>query len=108
MSRDGSFVEIEAPCQRPASARPTLTARLPRFMGGPEDAVPRFASLKALVVGSGSVGTEIEQHLARWQIQELAVVDPKIFKTESLLTHSIPAEAVGEAKACYAATLAKR
>jgi molybdopterin/thiamine biosynthesis adenylyltransferase len=48
------------------------------------------------------------QNLARWQVPEIAVVDPKRFKAESLLTHAIGPEAVGGSKALYAARLAKR
>jgi len=108
MTKRDRFIEISLRTDASSSSLPEFNARLPLLMGGPEDAEQLFASMKALVIGGGGIGGEITQHLGRWQIEELAVVDPKRFKSESLLTHSIPPEAVGESKAFYAARLAKR
>jgi molybdopterin/thiamine biosynthesis adenylyltransferase len=108
MSKQDPFIEFSAPCQASVAVPAEFAARLPRFMGGPEDAGQRFASIRALLVGSGSIGLEIAHHLARWQAREIAVVDPKDFKSESPLTHSIPLAAVGKSKAFYAADMCKR
>lgn len=108
MNNRDCLAEVALP--RGASPAPPADfgERLPPFMGGPKDAAQRFASVRALVAGSGSVGLEFVQNLARWQVPEIAVVDPKRFKAESVLTHGIPPEAVGESKAFYGGRLAKR
>src|SRR5207249_4823144 len=108
MSKEDPLIEISLPSRVLAAAPPAFAARLPRFMGGSENAGQRFASIKALVVGSGSIGLEFAQHLGRWQVREIAVVDPKKFKCESVLTHAIPPAAVGKSKAFYAARMCKR
>jgi molybdopterin/thiamine biosynthesis adenylyltransferase len=102
------LIEIMLPHDVSAVPAVEAAARLPAFVGGPADAANRLRGVKALVVGAGSIGFEFVQQLARWQVASIGIVDPKKFKGPSLLTHSAPPEAVGQAKALYAAQLAKR
>ena len=74
-------------------------ARLPKFIGGPADAEKKLAGLKVVLVGLGSVGGRMALHLARFGVALLWLVDPKVFKAESLLTHEIGPEHVGKFKA---------
>jgi len=107
MNKPDPFLEISLPRRLALAAAPDLAARMPRFLGGPENPGARFASLRVLFVGCGSIGLEFAQHIARWQVCEIAIVDPKRFKLKSVITHSIPREAVGQSKASYAAKLCK-
>lgn len=102
------FQEIILPPGSPVEPLIDAAARLPAFVGGPEDAAQRLHALKVGMVGAGSIGFEFIQQVARWQPAEIAVIDPKQFKPASLLTHGVPPEAIGESKAVYAARLAKR
>jgi len=108
MRTQGPFIEIMPP--RGASWEPAVEAgaRLPAFFGGPADGAERLRTVKALVVGGGSIGYEFIQQLARWQVGLIGIVDPKKLKAESLITHSAAPDSVGEAKALYAGQLAKR
>jgi molybdopterin/thiamine biosynthesis adenylyltransferase len=108
MNNRNCLTEISLPPGASPAPLADFGERLPPFIGGPEDAAQRLASVRALVAGSGSVGLEVVETLARWKVAEIAVVDPKRFKGESVLTHGIPPEAVGESKAFYAGRLAKR
>src|SRR5437016_6105277 len=107
MSRRDPIVEIMLPPGVSPEPPVESAARLPAFLGGPPDAEVRLKAVKALVVGSGSIGWEIVQQLARWQVAQITIVDPKKFKRESLVTHSVSPEAVGESKANYAGRCAK-
>ena len=108
MNRRDSFHEIPLVDGDGSAPLVDAGARLPAFVGGPGDAVVRLSAIRALVVGAGSIGFEFIQQLARWQVAEIGIVDPKKFKRESVLTHAAPPEAVGQSKAGYAARLAKR
>jgi len=76
-----------------------LACRMPQFVGLGEHPGPRMRKLKAAVVGAGSVGARIALHLARQQIERLAIIDRGRFKAESLLTQPILPAAVGRWKA---------
>jgi molybdopterin/thiamine biosynthesis adenylyltransferase len=67
-----------------------------------EDVVP---GLRIAVVGTGSVGGRAAMHWARLGVAELWLVDPKSYKSESVLTHGILPGEVGRPKA---ATMARR
>ena len=54
--------------------------RMPRFLGLEVDASAALWSLSVLVVGAGSVGSEVAEHFARLGVGRVAVVDPKRFK----------------------------
>lgn len=101
------FNEITLPPGARIEPMTAAEARLPSFVSGPADAAERLRHVKALVVGAGSIGFEFVQQLARWQVELLAIADPKKFKGASLVTHAVPEEAIGQAKAIYAGHLAK-
>jgi molybdopterin/thiamine biosynthesis adenylyltransferase len=105
---NAEFLEITLPAGADSIPLVDVAARLPRFVGGPPDASARLAGLRALIVGAGSIGFEYVQQIARWQAEQIGIVDPKKFKSESLMTHGAPPEAIGHSKAMYAARLAKR
>lgn len=84
--------------------REPRAARLPNFVGlagGAGAAGTTLDRLRAMVVGTGSVGGEVVQHLARLQIKEIWTVDPGRLKPASVLTHGIPPAAAGKQKARY-------
>jgi len=82
-----------------------LAARLPKFIGGPADAAMKLMLLRVMIIGLGSVGGRIATHVARIGVAMLWLVDPKCFKSESLLTHEIEPRDVGKSKA---RTIARR
>lgn len=73
--------------------------RLPAFIALKTDAVPALASIRALLIGAGSIGGRIAEHLARLQVGGIAVVDPATYKPESLLTQPIGPRDIGRSKA---------
>ena len=82
-------------------------ARLPRFIGLKQSPDAVLDALRVMVVGGGSVGGEIAQHLARLQVKEIWIADPARLKETSVLTHGIPPAAVGKPKARYWGRLCK-
>ncbi|MHC4949288.1 MAG: ThiF family adenylyltransferase [Planctomycetota bacterium] len=93
------------PADRPAPA--PAAGRLPAFIGGPSDAADRLASTSVLLVGAGSVGARIGEHLGRLGVGEVAVVDPKRFGP-GLGTQAIEPADVGRPKASTVAARIKR
>ncbi len=81
------------------TGRAPVTARLPHFIGMPEDALERLAGFRVIFLGCGSVGRTAALHLARLQLARILLVDPKKLKAESLLTHLASPGDVGEPKA---------
>jgi molybdopterin/thiamine biosynthesis adenylyltransferase len=91
------FVEVQTPLGVPCV--PPAGLRLPRFFGCEADAPVLLAALRVAVIGCGSIGSRVAEFLARLAIQALWLVDSKVFKRESLLTHAIGAAEVGQPKA---------
>jgi len=90
------------PVRVPAPAGAALVdrgARLPAFVHGPPDALPRLQRLSVAVVGLGSIGGRLADGLARLGVGRLLLVDPGRIKAESLLTHDVRAGDVGRGKA---------
>ena len=88
-------------------ARVSREARMPHFLGldGPPGEV--LDRLRVMILGAGSVGGQIAQHVARLQAREIWIVDPAKLKDTSLLTHQISPAAVGKPKAAYWGRLCK-
>ena len=80
-----------------------VTARLPSFARGPADATNRLGGKAVAVLGAGSVGGVAIADLARMNLRRLLVVDRKRFKPESVATHQVGPDAIGEWKAEHAA-----
>lgn len=81
--------------------------RLPSFVGHDGDASRVLAAAHVAVVGAGSIGLALLQHLVRAGICMLTIVDRGFLKAESVLTHPIPPEAVGRPKAVHAGEVAR-
>lgn len=106
--RKQAFQEVRCgPAAAGGNASAPRDARMPQFVGLRAAPVEAMARLRAMVVGAGSVGGEIVQHLARLRVKELWIVEPGRFKGASLLTHGIPPAAVGRSKARYWGRLCK-
>ena len=84
----------------------TAAARLPRFVGCAGDVSGLLAAAWIVVVGAGSIGLAVVQHLARAGIGALTIIDRGVLKSESVLTHPIPPQASGP-KAEYAGEVAR-
>ena len=84
----------------------TAAARLPRFVDCAGDVSELLAAAWIVVVGAGSIGLAVVQHLARAGIGALTIVDRGVLKNESVLTHPIPPQATGRPKAEYAGEVA--
>ncbi len=74
-------------------------SRLPQFIGLRGDARQRLRSFRLGVIGAGSVGGNIAMDMARLGIGELIIVDRGRFKAESLQTHAILPDLIGQPKA---------
>src|SRR5206468_9883032 len=59
----------------------------------------------AAIIGTGSVGGRVAFHFCRLSLAELWLVDPKVFKPESVLTHDADPSDVGKSKALRTARL---
>jgi len=95
MNRPPSLREVRPRRSTPAVPR---NARLPHFMGCTFDAATVLGSLKVLLVGCGSIAGRIALALARLQVLRLVLVDPKVFKDESHLTHDCSPDDAGRSK----------
>jgi molybdopterin/thiamine biosynthesis adenylyltransferase len=94
------FREVRS--RRSARPLPDRGARLPKFVGLTVPAGETLGDARAMVIGGGSVGGQIVEHLVRLGIQEIRIVDRGQFKAESLLTHaSVGPEAIGRTKAAW-------
>src|SRR5437660_12914997 len=98
MKKKGRLKEVSAPHSR-NSRLATPGARMPVLVGCKIAPETRLKSLRVAIIGCGSIGMRVALHLTRLGIAELILVDPKLFKSESLLTHEIAPAEVGEAKA---------
>ncbi len=87
---------------------PPRHARLPQFIGGPQDAGSRLGGLKVALIGCGSVGWNLALHLARLHVSSILLVDPARVKRESLLTHPAVPENISKPKASVLAGLCRR
>jgi molybdopterin/thiamine biosynthesis adenylyltransferase len=87
--------------------RATRSARLPKFVGSAEPAGTQLDGLNVMVTGCGSVGGSIATHLARLQPAGIVLVDPGDLKPESLLTHPVDPQSLGQRKVGYFGRLAK-
>lgn len=84
-------------------------ARLPHLVRSPLDVTTRLAALRVAVIGAGgSVGQRASEHLARLQVAHLLLIDPKILKRESALTHTTGPETTGRASAWVTGRRCKR
>lgn len=81
--------------------------RMPRIVGGPQDPRAVLAGKHVEVIGNGSVGQTVVQHLARAGIGAMTLVDRSRFKAASVLTHPIEPAAIGRSKAEYAGAVAR-
>jgi len=100
MRKRVQFIEVKPRRARRGQPAPVdPTARLPKFVGGPADAMAKLQTLKIFVVGVGSVGGRIAIHLARLGVAMLWLLDPKRYKSESILTHDLEPRDVGKSKA---------
>jgi len=97
--------EIQAP-DAPAIV-PDHAARLPAIVDVDPRGRMRLREVRAACIGVGAVGMAAALHLARLGVAELSIVDPGRVKPESLLTHPVGPEHVGEPKALVAARRAK-
>lgn len=82
-------------------------SRLPRLVACHVNAEQVLERLRVGVFGAGSVGHRIALHLARLGVGLLYVVDPKPFKAESLRTHDVGPESIGQPKALLTAQQCK-
>lgn len=97
MSKRREFLEVTE-CLLPGDSVPPVSRRMPRFIGakrGPEE----LGAKRVVLVGCGSVGGRIADDLARAGAGALWLVDPKVYKPESVLTHGITLAEVGLGKA---------
>ncbi len=106
MTTAAVLTTIETPPGLAAALLPS--ARLPAFMGCRVDAAPLLRALRVALVGCGSVGGRIADSLARLGVDALWLIDPKQHKAESLLTHSIDPDQVGQSKAISLGRRCKR
>jgi molybdopterin/thiamine biosynthesis adenylyltransferase len=83
------------------------SARLPSFIGAPDDAIDRLQSLSIAFVGAGSVASHVIEFAAQMGINEIWICDPKKTKVESLLTHPIRVPELNKNKAELMARRAK-
>lgn len=90
------------------TARAPLGLRLPQFVGGPEDAHDRLRGERWAIIGLGSVGGAVAENLARLQPAEIFGVDPSNFKLESIHTHRVGPDEIGQAKATYVLNLCRQ
>lgn len=98
--------DVESPLPpRPWTVGPA-DDRLPEFIGLSVDARAVLGDLKVLMVGLGSVGAPVADHVARLGVREIALVDPGRFK-RNLGTQPILPEDVGRTKASRAAERVK-
>ena len=98
--------DVESPLPpRPWTVGPA-DDRLPEFIGLSVDARAVLGELKVLMVGLGSVGAPVADHVARLGVREIALVDPGLFK-RNLGTQPILPEDVGRTKASRAAERVK-
>src|SRR5438093_11128683 len=109
MRNPTDFIELKPVRNAPKASgagRAPSAARLPKFIGSRLDAPAVLGAIKAAIVGTGSVGGRVAFHLCRLGLAELWLVDPKVFKPESLLTHSHAGPSdVGKSKALRTAGL---
>lgn len=89
---------------RPQRGRvaPPLSDRLPALVAVTADVPARLRALRVMVIGVGSVGQHLAEHLARLQVGRLLLVDPKRLKPESTLTHASGPAATGRLKVLVA------
>lgn len=92
----------------PSSDTLALADRLPKLVGAPANAAEILSRLRVLMIGGGSVGSRVASHLARWQVTRIAIADPSNFKPQSVLTHDIGLEAIGQPKAEWSADICHR
>ena len=97
MSRVRDFIEVQALPGFPAP--PPSSMRLPKFIGCQADASALLRTRRVVLIGCGSIGARVADSLARLAVKTLWLVDPKIFKPESLLTHFIDSSEIGQPKA---------
>src|SRR5262245_58448203 len=101
------FRTIDPPAH--ASSAPSIEDRLPAFDGiAPADARARLAAATVTIVGLGSVGRPMAEHLARIGVGTLQLIDRGVIKSQSLLTHAGTfASDIGTPKASNAGMLCR-
>lgn len=91
------------------NSMPARNARMPAFMSSSHvDVDATIGSLAIGHIGVGAVGRPTAIHAARMRVDRQFMVDPGVFKPESLLTQPIEPGDVGQPKARNAAQLCKR
>lgn len=98
-AKPAAFAQVEAAPGAAPLVRQLRHARLPAIPGMPPDAGDRLDALRLLQVGAGSVGRPIAQHLARLAIGALAIIDPKSYRAENLVTQPAHPAELGQGKA---------
>jgi molybdopterin/thiamine biosynthesis adenylyltransferase len=98
MNKIRGLKEVTAP-RSPRNELVPPGARMPTLVGCKVNPEARLKTLRIAILGCGSVGMRIALHLARLGLAVLILVDPKMFKFESILTHEISPKEVGKEKA---------
>lgn len=105
----GRFAEMIIPADSIPGWMPARDARMPVLIGtAPGEAAAAVRELVVVVLGQGAVGRGVAIALARMGVARLLLVDPAIYKPESLLTQPIAVDDVGEHKAASTARLCKQ
>jgi adenylyltransferase/sulfurtransferase len=106
---DGKFFRVvESPPQRCDLTAAVVEDRLPAFDGGPLDAPAKLAAAVVSIVGLGSIGRPMAEHLARVGVGTLRLIDRGVLKPQSVLTHAATTPRdIGQPKASNAGRLCK-
>ncbi len=100
-----SFLEVfEGPNPGHATRLPDRE-RLPAYVSADPLPLERLDDLRALVIGTGAVGGPLAVDLARLAPAQIGIVDPGIFKAQSVATQPIQP---GEVGCCKAELMARR
>lgn len=102
--------EMESAADQARVRTPARKARMPVFMmsASPVDVDAAIGDLAIAHIGLGAVGRQAAIHAARMGVARQLMVDPGMYKPESLLTQPIEPGDVGQAKARNTAQLCKR
>jgi hypothetical protein len=93
------FREIQASPAGPKDLEgPPRSARLPRFISLAPGATARLDELDLAVIGAGSIGRQAALSAARLAPGTIRLIDPARLKAESLLTHPVLPQEIGESK----------
>ena len=101
--------KVETVAGHARSLMPARNARMPALMSTSHaDVDAKIGGLAIAHIGLGAVGRAAAIHAARMSVARQVMVDPGVFKPESLLTQPIEPGDVGQPKARNAGQLCKR